>query len=162
MDENILLESWDRQTRILDNLIALITPDLLQAKPSPDGMTLLEHICHVHQVRRYWLREVAPERLAGFDRVVREVNGDWVEIDDLDEIKRQLTLSAAAVREAVRDLMEQKVTQIGPYSHPAFFLQHMVWHEGYHFALILLALRLAGIEPSVEWEEENVWAIWRS
>jgi hypothetical protein len=37
----------------------------------------------------------------------------------------------------------------------------MVWHEGYHAGLILLALRNAGQEPTEEWDEYNIWALWR-
>lgn len=160
--DDILLESWDRQTRILTNLISLITPDVLQARPSADGMPIIEQVCHIHEVRYGWLGKVSPTQQATVGEVLREADGQWIPIEDFEEIKRQLGLSAAAVREAVREALEKKVTTTGPYSHPAFFIQHMCWHEGYHFALILLALRMAGVDPTDEWEEENVWGIWRS
>ncbi len=38
----------------------------------------------------------------------------------------------------------------------------MVWHEGWHAGIILLALRLNGREPAEQWEETNLWGIWRS
>jgi len=30
------------------------------------------------------------------------------------------------------------------YDHPILFLQHMIWHEGYHHGQIKLALKLMG------------------
>jgi hypothetical protein len=38
----------------------------------------------------------------------------------------------------------------------------MVWHDGWHVGLIFLALRLNGQEPREEWEEPNVWGLWRT
>jgi len=159
---DLVLEAWHRHTRILGNLAGLATPEAAQLRSSADGSTIAGHLCHIHETRYGWLGEVSKEHQAKLGEVFREVDGSWVPIEDLDEIKRQLAISAEAVPAAVRSLVDAGQTRVGPYSHPTFFLQHMLWHEGYHFGLITLALRNGGLEPSEEWEEENVWGIWRS
>ena len=46
------------------------------------------------------------------------------------------------------------------YDHPLLFLQHMIWHEGYHHGQIKLALKVAG-RP---FEDNRIgpltWSIW--
>ena len=116
-------------------------------------MTIAEQLCHVHRVRCGWLGKVSPLHQA---RV-----GELSPTSELFEIKNQLALSALAVRDATAEALARGTTKFGPYDHPVFFLQHMLWHEGYHFALISLALRNAGAEPSEDWEKTNVWGIWR-
>jgi uncharacterized damage-inducible protein DinB len=157
----ILLESWDRQVQMLGNLAGLVTEPLRTAKPSEDGMTLAEQLCHVHEVRYHWLGKTSPTHQALLGEVLRQVGDDWVPIDNLEEIRNQLSISAKAVRDAVSEAIHEGKIQLGPYDHPIFFLQHMLWHEGYHFALILLALRNAGAEPPEEWQEKHVWRLWR-
>lgn len=144
------------------NLTGLVTEPLRKAKSSPNGWSIEEHLTHIHEVRYHWLGEVSSSHQATVGDVLMEVDGNWVPIEDFEEIKAQLKGSGGAVRDAVAQALGMDTEEVGPYSSPIFFMQHMVWHEGYHFALILLALRLAGVEPSEDWEEENVWGIWRS
>jgi|GEM_PF-4118545 len=78
----------------------------------------------------------------------------------LDLIREQLALSALAVDDA----LEQGLAHAGPFSpydHAIYFLQHLVWHEGYHAGLLLLALRNVGREPSEMWQEQHIWELWR-
>ena len=62
--------------------------------------------------------------------------------------------------------MEQSLTdgkeKVGFYDNPVLFLQHMIWHEGWHVGLIILGLRLSGEEPPEEWEENHIWGEWRT
>ncbi len=157
-----LLASWERQTRILTNLSDRIGEEERGLKASIDGWPVDEHLAHIHEVRYGWLSKVSQPHAAKLGEVFEQHGDEWKPIADLDEIKRQLALSGAAVGSAVRDLIEARAGKVGPYSHPVHFLQHMIWHEGYHFAVLTLALRLAGKESSEEWEEENVWGVWRS
>jgi uncharacterized damage-inducible protein DinB len=157
-----LLASWERQTRILTNLFGLIGEEERGLKASVDGWPVVEHLAHIHEVRYGWLSKASKPHAAELGEVFEQHGEEWKPIADLDEIKRQLALSAAAVGNAVRELIAAGAGRVGPYSHPVHFLQHMIWHEGYHFAILTLALRLAGKEPGGEWEEENVWGVWRS
>ncbi|AIE86010.1 DinB family protein [Fimbriimonas ginsengisoli] len=155
-----LLDSWDRQCHIVDAVAGLVTEETRKALPSPDGWPLDHQLAHIHLVRRYWLSQVSPER----GKALGETYTDGWEtpIEDLDRIKELLRDSAVAVREAMQELLTNGTGAIGGYDHPVLFLQHMIWHEGWHVGLIFLGLRLAGHEPTEEWEEPNVWGQWRT
>ncbi|HEY3779840.1 MAG TPA: DinB family protein, partial [Fimbriimonadaceae bacterium] len=131
-----------------------------KAKPSEDGMPLDHQLAHIHKVRHYWLSQFSPSDVAG---MADGFNGTWdTPITDLAEIKALLVQSEKAVRDAFADGMKNGGKPAGGYDHPVFFLQHMIWHEGWHVGLIFLGLRLAGAEPPEEWEEKNVWSEWRT
>jgi uncharacterized damage-inducible protein DinB len=155
-----LLDSWDRQCRIVDAVASRVDGANRYAKPSPDGGTLDHQLAHIHQVRKYWLSQVAPERAAALGDTF--VSGWSDPISDLDEIRACLKASASAVREAVAERLNGDTSPVGGYDHPVLFLQHMVWHEGWHVGLLFLGLRLAGQEPPEEWEEAHVWGEWRT
>ncbi len=159
--EQALLESWARQCRIVSNLTTLLTPELLLAKPDNDGWTVAFHLAHVHSVRRYWHMKAAGLE-APVGASLYTVDGeDWIPSLDLDEVRTRLAESEALVRDWVADKLAAGAQTVGNYDHPVLYLQHMVWHEGWHVGLIVLALRLAGHEPSDEWESANVWDQWR-
>jgi uncharacterized damage-inducible protein DinB len=159
---DVLLDSWDRQAKILDNLFELVTDDNKAQKPSEDGMPIYEQFAHIHNTRRFWLSKTAPEHLADHGRSYTQVaEDDWRPIEDLAELRGLLRKSAKSVRNATEGAVKEGKEKFGGYDHPVYFLQHMLWHEGYHFALIMLALRLAGTDPGEEWEEPNVWGLWR-
>lgn len=159
---DLILASWDRHSRILANLVGRVSDKNALVQSSGDGSTIAGHLAHIHETRYWWLGQVAPELREPLGEVFRQDGERWIPIDDLNEIKRQLALSSDAVLTAVRSKIEAGASKVGPYSHAIFFLQHMLWHEGYHFGLVVVALRNAGEEPSEEWEEANVWGIWRS
>ena len=146
-----LLASWERQTRIMSNIAGRIGEEERGLKACIDGCPVEEHLAHIHEVRYGWLSKVSPSDVAELGEVFEQHGEEWTPIADLDEINRQLDLSAAAVGNAVRELIAAGVGKVGPYSHPIHFLQHMIWHEGYHFAVLTLALRLSGKDPGEEW-----------
>ena len=51
MDLDLLLQSWDRQTTILDNALGLVTEELKNKRPDPDGMPIFEQFCHIHNTQ---------------------------------------------------------------------------------------------------------------
>jgi len=160
--QDTLLDSWDRQAKIIDNLFDLVTEDLKHAKPSEDGMPIYEQFAHIHNTRRFWLSKFSPKHLEGYGRSFVQVGeDDWKPVDDLAQLRDLLKASAKAVHEATDGALSSGEWEKGAYEDPVYFLHHMVWHEGYHFALVSLALRLAGAEPSEEWEGEHVWGLWR-
>jgi uncharacterized damage-inducible protein DinB len=138
-----------------------VTEELKHAKPSEDGMPIYEQFAHIHNTRRFWLSQTSPAHLEGYGKSYVQAGDEWEAVQDLAQLRSLLKASAKAVRDATAQAMAEGKTQFGGYDHPLFFLQHMIWHEGYHFALVSLALRLAGAEPSEEWEEANVWGLWR-
>jgi uncharacterized damage-inducible protein DinB len=159
-----LLESWDRQCRIVDAVASRIDASNRHAKPSEDGWPLDQHLAHMHGVRRFFLRQVAPEHAAALETAYADDEG--TPIADLDAIREHLKASGEAVREAVREGMEKGCGPMSggnvTYDNPVLLMQHMVWHDGWHVGLIFLGLRLAGQEPPEEWDEPNVWGRWRT
>ena len=157
-----LLDSWDRQCAIIDDLAELVTEENRKHKPSHDGMSLDMQLCHIHETRYYWLSQVSQEAADEVPSAVKQVGDDWLPLDNLDDIRKLLRISSHAIRQITQEHIEKETAPLGPYDHPALFLQHMVWHEGYHAALILLGLRLAGCEPDEEWEDQHIWGRWRN
>jgi len=156
-----ILESWDRTSTILLNIASLITPENRETKPADDSMPIVDHLAHINATRRFWLTRFYKKYSENLGPVMEERDGDYHAIADLEEIKLQLKLSSKAVRDAVEDAILNGNEQPF-YSHPIMFFQHMVWHEGWHVGLIMLGLRNAGVDPGEEWEEPNIWGIWRT
>lgn len=155
-----LLDSWDRQCHIVDSIAGLIDESNKNVKPSEDGWPLYRHLAHMHKVRHFFLTNVAPDRAATIEN---GFGGGWeTPIEDLDRIRELLKESGLAVREVVADALAKGLDPIGWYDNPVLFLQHMVWHDGWHIGLITLGLRLNGQEQPDEWDEEHVWGQWRT
>lgn len=158
-----LLDSWDRQCRIVDAVATLIDEGNRHVKPSDDGWGLDRQLAHMHNVRRFFLSQVAPEHAARLTSASADDLGS--PLADLEAIKACLQASGKAVRDAVRDGLKTGGPMASShvvYDNPIVLLQHMVWHDGWHVGLIFLALRLNGQEPPEEWEEPNVWGQWRT
>jgi uncharacterized damage-inducible protein DinB len=158
-----LLDSWDRQCRIVDSVASLIDDENRDAKPSEDGWSIDRHLAHMHGTRRYFLSQVAPQHAEGLIRA--SIDDEGTPLPDLNAIKDCLKASGKAVRDAVAEGLEKGGPMQGGhavYENAVLFLQHMVWHDGWHIGLIFLALRLNGQEPPEEWEEPNVWGLWRT
>ena len=157
-----LLESWDRQSTIINNLATLITPETAKFKSGPTEWNIGEHLAHIHDVRHGWLQEAFPGRDFGLPSFhAKTESGNWVSCAELDRARETLKRGAVTLREAVAPLLVEG-GQLGPYDHPVFFLQHMIWHEGWHAGAIIQALRANGQEPPESWEEPNVWGLWRT
>ena len=155
-----LLDSWDRQARIVKALADRIDDSNRHFKPSLDGWTIEYHLAHIHHVRRYWLSELDEPAALALEMALKD---GWKElIVDLDAIKGMLDISAAAVRKGVLVALEAGMENVGAYDNPVLYLQHMIWHEGWHVGLIVLALRMGGQEPPEAWDEANVWGQWRT
>lgn len=155
-----LLESWNRQSSIVKAVAGLINEENCERTPSSDGRSLKFHLAHIHNVRYEWIGHLDEELQGSLSSAMEK---DWVTpIEDLNQIKSYLNQSSTAVETAVRNAITAGRTKCGGYDHPVFFLQHMIWHEGWHIGLIFLGLRLAGQEPAMEWEEANVWGQWRT
>ncbi len=158
-----LLDSWDRQCQIVNSVATLIDEDNRHIQPSEDGWPIDRHLAHMHGVRRFFLSQVAPEHASSL--ISASADNQGTPLDDLDAIKACLKASEHAVRNTVEDALKSggpMKSENVTYDNPVLFLQHMVWHDGWHIGLIFLALRLNGQEPLEEWEEPNVWGHWRT
>lgn len=156
---SLILESWTRNCKILANISSLVNDSNKEVKSSDDSFSIKEHLCHIHEVRYYWIGQISKEQQSRLGDVFLQEGDTWIPLDDLNEIRRQLDISGQAVHDAV--LEKAGKGQAGAYDDAIYFLQHMLWHDGYHVACILLGLRNAGQEPTDEWDEINVWGQWR-
>ena len=149
-----LLDSWDRNNTILVNLLRALPEGGLEARAMEGSPSAAELFTHMHYVRLVFVSEDAPE----FARDLPE--GEWREERDRDRLALMLNESAKAVRDAVRGRVERGQEMNIHYDHPVLFLQHMIWHEGYHHGQIKLALMAAGRPLADEEAGPVTWDVW--
>jgi uncharacterized damage-inducible protein DinB len=149
-----VLDSWDRNNRILVNLLRAVPDGLLEARAMEGSPTVGQMFMHMHYVRLIFLSEDAPE-FAG-----ELPEGEWKKERDRNRIATMLDESARAVRKAVENRIETGKEMKEHYDHPILFLQHMVWHEGYHHGQIKLALKAAGKPFDDEEIGPLTWDVW--
>ncbi len=135
----LLLDSWDRSNRILVNLLRALPPGGLQVRAMDSSPSVAQMFTHMHFVRLIFLSEDAP------DFALPLPQREWLEEADAARIVEELGRSAAAVRTAVQTFIESGRDMAEHYDHPLYFLQHMIWHEGYHHGQIKLALKINGM-----------------
>jgi uncharacterized damage-inducible protein DinB len=151
---DLLLDSWDRNNRILVNLLRALPPGALTYRALPDSPTVSELFTHMHFVRLILLSEDAP------DLAIEVPQREWVKELDVNRLAEELDRSAAAVRKAVRTLIASGSQTKMHYDHPLLFLQHMIWHEGYHHGQIKLALKAGGQAFDDEVIGPITWDVW--
>lgn len=149
-----VLESWTRQATIVANLANLIDDKSFDFVAAPGESSIGWHLTHIYQVRMYWLSDIAPEMI--------DPSLKWGEVFPLEKAKELLTKSAGQIHDVMKNKLENDESPVGGYDHPLYFLQHMIWHEGWHVGAIMMALRQNGQETPEEWEEPNIWGLWRT
>jgi uncharacterized damage-inducible protein DinB len=149
-----LLDSWDGNNTILLNLLRVIPEGGLEVRAMEGSPSVAEMFTHIHYVRLVFVFEDAPE----FARKMPEK--EWLGERDAGRIAQILNESANAVREAVKSRVEAGTAMNLHYDHPILFLQHMIWHEGYHHGQIKLALKLAGHPITNEEAGPGTWGVW--
>lgn len=149
-----LLDSWDRNNTILLNLLCVLPEGGLDARGTEDSPSVAQLFAHIHYVRLVFISEDAPE----FARELPEA--EWLDERDRTRLAQMLNDSAQAVRDAVRSRVEANKDMHLHYNHPILFLQHMVWHEGYHHGQIKLALKAAGRPIPNEAAGPVTWRVW--
>jgi uncharacterized damage-inducible protein DinB len=151
---SLILDSWDRNNQILINLLRALPSGGLEARALPNSPTVARMFTHMHYVRLIFLAEDAPQ----FNPEVPA--REWLDILNPDEIASQLEQSAKAVRDAVESLILSGTPMILHYDNPLLYLQHMIWHEGYHHGQIKLALKAAGLPFDDEQIGPLTWDLW--
>ena len=151
---DVILDSWDRNNRILVNLLRALPPGGLEARVMAGSPSVAEMFTHMHFVRLIFLSEDAPEFRTQLP--ARE----WLNEGNPDRIADELNGSAKAVRAAVESHTQQGRKMEVHYDHPLLYLQHMIWHEGYHHGQIKLALKMTGRPFHDEEIGPFTWDIW--
>jgi uncharacterized damage-inducible protein DinB len=149
-----LLDSWNRNNTILVNLLRALPEGGLEARAMESGPSVAEMFTHMHYVRLVFVSEDVPEFAT---KLPAE---EWGVERDPGRIAEMLNDSARVVRSAVKSRTETGREMNLHYDHPVLFLQHMIWHEGYHHGQIKLALKLAGRPLTDEQAGPVTWDIW--
>jgi uncharacterized damage-inducible protein DinB len=156
LDQSLLeavLDSWDRNNRMMVNLLRALPAGALADRATPASPTVAELYAHIHYIRLVFTSEDAPE----FGRDVP--SEEWVNERDPEKIARWFEESAPVVREAVKGRIAAGRDMDRHYDHPILFLQHMLWHEGYHHGQIKVALKAAGHPLGDEQAGPVTWAL---
>jgi uncharacterized damage-inducible protein DinB len=149
-----LLNSWDRNNTILVNLLGALPDGAMDARPMNGSPTVGAMFAHIHYVRLVFIAEDAPEC------AVELPADEWRAEPDRERLSQMLRVSAAAVRDAVKRRIETGREMDVHYDHPILFLQHMIWHEGYHHGQIKLALKAAGVPLDNKTIGPLTWRVW--
>jgi uncharacterized damage-inducible protein DinB len=150
-----LMLSWERNHRVLRNLVGALPPGGLEARATADSPTVSQMLMHLHHERMVSLTEEAPE----FAGTVPEQ--EWANESDPERISALLDESAQRVRDAVRSRIEAgRMTDLN-YDHPLLFLQLMMFHDAYHHGQIKLALKLSGCALPDDTAGPLTWDVWR-
>jgi uncharacterized damage-inducible protein DinB len=149
-----LLDSWGRNNTILVNLLRALPEGGLEARAMEGSPSVTELFMHIHYVRLVFVSEDAPE----FARDLPKE--EWMAERDRGRIAAMLNDSAMVVRNAVKGRVEAGRGLDLHYDHPILFLQHMIWHEGYHHGQIKLALKLTGRPLNDQKAGPVTWRVW--
>ena len=149
-----LLDSWERNNRILVNLLRSIPEDRLSTRPMDGSPSIAELFTHIHYVRLVFVEEDVPELAEPVP------NQEWHSEANPDKMANLLDMSADTVRRAVKSRLEAGRQMELHYDHPLLMLQHMIWHEGYHHGQIKLALKMAGHPLNDRDIGPLTWGVW--
>lgn len=149
-----LLDSWDRSNAILVNLLRALPEQRLTTRAMEGSPSIAQLFTHIHYVRLVFVQEDAPEF------AVKAPEEEWSAECDPGRIEQMLNESATTVRAAVKGRLAAARGMDLHYDHPILFLQHMIWHEGYHHGQIKLALKLAGHPLSNAEAGPISWRVW--
>lgn len=137
MDEQ-LLETWAIPNRINLYLLDAVPAEALGDVSASKGRTVAEQFAHVHNVRLMWLKQAAPELLAGLEKVEK------TEAADHSRLRAALESSAAAIAELLRQSVEAGGRVKGFKPHVTAFLGYLISHESHHRGQIALTLKQGG------------------
>jgi uncharacterized damage-inducible protein DinB len=150
----VLLDSWERNNQILVNFLRALPAGGLDARAAHGSPSIAQMFSHIHYVRLVFVQEDAPE----FSVNVPEQ--EWFVEHDRDRIAESLHESAKVVSTAVRGRLDSDRGMDLHYDHPVLFLQHMLWHEGYHHGQMKLALKMADLTMANEHAGPLTWKVW--
>lgn len=149
-----LLDSWDRNNTILIKLLRVIPDGAFDTRVMADSPSVGETFGHLHYVRLVLVEENVPEIAVDVPR------DEWAVERDVDRMAGMLRDSAKAVGDAVRSRLQSGQPMNLHYDHPILFLQHLIWHEGYHHGQIKLALKMAGRPLTDDIAGPASWDVW--
>jgi uncharacterized damage-inducible protein DinB len=148
-----LLDSWDRNNKILVNLLLALPDGGLDARATKGSPSVTQMFSHIHYARLVSVAENVPE-------FATKLPEEWAIEREPNHMAEMLNASAKVVRVAVNGRLHASRDLDLHYDHPILFLQHMIWHEGYHHGQIKLALKTSGHPISDDVAGPVTWDIW--
>lgn len=134
------IETWRIHNRIHLYLLEGLVPGSLEASPLPKGRSVAGQFAHVHNVRKMWLAQGAPDLDAGLVKL--EMEGLSVEV-----LRENLVASGEAIAGMLeRSLASGKLKGFKP--HPTAFVGYLISHESHHRGQIVLTLKQNQLLPS--------------
>lgn len=133
-----LVDTWRIHDRINRYLLAAVPAEAMGDVSASKGRSVGEQFAHVHNVRLMWLKEAAPDLLAGLEKVKKDRAGD------AEHLRAALEASGAAVAALLARSLESGGRVKGFKPHASAFLGYLVSHESHHRGQIALTLKQAG------------------
>jgi uncharacterized damage-inducible protein DinB len=135
-----LIETWRIHNRIHVYLLEGLVEGSLAAMPLPKGRSVAAQFAHVHNVRKMWLAQGAPD----LDGALEKLEGDGLSVEVLREA---LVESGEAIEKMLeRSFAAGKLKGFKP--HPTAFVGYLISHESHHRGQIVLTLKQNQMLPS--------------
>lgn len=135
---NELVETWNIHDRINRYLLAAVPEDALAGVSASKGRTVAEQFAHIHNVRLMWLKEAAPDLLAGLAKFEK---GETLTVENL---AAALEASGAAIAQLIADRQADGARVKGFKPHLTAFVGYLVSHESHHRGQIVMTLKQSG------------------
>jgi len=135
-----LIETWRIHNRIHLYLLEGLVEGSLEVVPTPKGRTVAGQFAHVHNVRKMWLAQGAPD----LNEALVKLEGEGLSGDVLREA---LVASGEAIEKMLeRSLESGKLKGFKP--HPTAFVGYLISHESHHRGQIVMTLKQNKMLPS--------------
>ncbi len=150
----LALDSWERNQTILVNLLHNVPREALGLRPLDDSPSVGGLFAHMAATRIHFVQRNAPEVACSMP------DFDQVDLRDREELLALLEASSTAVRAALQSRIAAERPMEVDYGDPMLFVQHLVWHEGYHHGVIKFLLKFTGRPLKDEQFGPLSWDLW--
>lgn len=170
-DLTLLHESFRRNGRVNDFLLAALTDADFGLSDNQGGWTVEKHLRHMAGFRVGWLWNLSrPHAGPLLDPTQKDADGDpqwrWHDCPP-GELSAAFKAGDEAALNAVQAALDENRAFDDPWkegayaSNPAHFLQHTIVHDSHHRGQIMALLRAGGHTAEEMDALDNHWAIWR-
>lgn len=143
-------ESWRMHSNINLFLIDNIQPEYWNDQSASKGKTVFAHFAHIHNVRISWMEHIAPELIAGIDKLSENYEPEGI------ALKKALQGSSDSISKLIF-MSERTGGKIKAYKTHIFgFIGYLISHESHHRGQIMLCLKQSGHTLS----KEIAYEIW--
>jgi uncharacterized damage-inducible protein DinB len=132
-----LIESWEIHNRINLFLLNAVNPEAWTATSASGGRTVGDQFGHIHNVRKMWLEQAAPDLNAPLEKLAKGCT-------DGAALTAALEASSAAIVTLLTRSLEGdgRIKSFRP--HAVAFFSYLVSHESHHRGQIAMTLKQAG------------------